>query len=134
MDRLAQDVGNRQLSEIAESLDAFREANGRMPRDLGEWVVVGRLRPSLLEIPGDDLAEPVLHDGEAVARSSYRFYADGLSITPQDEIVEAVLVQIRPQPNQRLVMAKDGTVYQTYSEMAQQSIDEIERVLQSTVR
>lgn len=121
-----QELGKAQLAKVHQALVAFEKRTGKRPVTLGELVQGGDLGDaSLLLLPGDTQAEPVLHDGKEVAKSSFRYFANGVEVTPEGDKVQAVLIALRGTDWRRLAMDREGTVHEGWGEFAQGTVDEL---------
>lgn len=121
-----QELGKAQLAKVHQALIAFEKRTGKRPTTLGELVQGGDLADaSLLLLPGETQAEPVLHEGKEVAKSSFRYFANGVEVTPEGDKVQAVLIALRGTGWRRLAMDREGNMYEGWGEFAQGTVDEL---------
>ena len=127
-DMLAQQIASHALAKIHAAIESFTRKQGKRPASLAELLTSGELASaSTLLVPGDEFAEPVLHDGKEFGKSSFRYYRDGLEVSPQGEKVTVHLITIAALRWQRLCLARDGTRIDGYGDFAQKTIAEIEQ-------
>lgn len=105
-----------QLIKARDAVAAFEQREGRRPATLGELVAAGDLDP-----------EPVEHDGKPVAKSSFRYYPEGLKVSPDGEQVVALLIAIDKSAWQRSCIDAEGRVRAGWGAFAESSIDAIEK-------
>ncbi|HEX5053384.1 MAG TPA: hypothetical protein VFZ65_16525 [Planctomycetota bacterium] len=119
-------LARAELAKIHAAIVAFTQRTGAAPRSLGELLAGPEITDKgLLLVEGDDLAEPVLHDGVEVAKTSFRYYPEGIKVSPQGEEVTVQLIMIKALAWQRLAADKDGTVHEGYGDFATRTIDEL---------
>jgi hypothetical protein len=120
------ELGKAQMAKVHAALVAFEKRTGKRPATLGELVQGGDLADaSFLLLPGETQAEPVLHEGKEVAKSSFRYFANGVEVTPESEKVQVVLIALRAADWRRLAMDREGTVHEGWGDFAQGTVDEL---------
>jgi len=108
-ENLAYQVGKLQIVKVHEAIAAFSKRTGKRPRSLGELLSAGDLKDSsLLLIEDDELAEPVVHDGKQLGKSSFRYYPDGVKVSPSGTEMTALLIAVKSTYWQRLVVDDQG--------------------------
>ena len=115
------------MQRLSAAIAAFAQREGKPPPTLGALVAAGDVDAALLELPGDELAEPVVHGGERLGLASFRYYPDGLPLTIEGNPVRAQLIPVAAGPDCRVALDTDGGVHQGWGEFHVSSIDEIER-------
>jgi len=116
-DALRYDLAHVQLQAVHAALTRFRERTGKAPASFGELLASGDLADaSLLLLPGDDSAEPVLHDGREVARTSFAYFPDGKQMSPQGEEILARVATLHSIAWRGLALADDGVLHDTWDE------------------
>lgn len=119
-------IATAKINTIYTAIHAFEQRTGKRPRTLGELVPSGDLKDvRWLSMPGDGPSEPVLQDGKEIGRSSFRYFPDGVKVTPDDTEVTAILISLAPGYQRRLVIDEHGSLHTPWNELANQAIDEI---------
>ncbi|MCK5941569.1 MAG: hypothetical protein KAI24_06340, partial [Planctomycetes bacterium] len=112
------------LSRVQAALDAFRQREQRLPKDLAELFAAAQLPDDALLMPYDDLAEEVvLPDGRKV-RSSFRYYPQGVAYrgTPGNPTVR--LIEIRTHMFNRAVLDIAGEVPESFGPDCRKPIEQ----------
>lgn len=126
MQSLATRIAHGKATAIHAAIAAFEKRTGKRPQSLGELLAAGDLADArLLVVPGDNPAEPVLHDGKEVGRSSFRYFPAGVKVTPEDSEVTAILISLKAGYQERLVVDEHGGIHMPYNALATEPIDEI---------
>lgn len=115
------------MAAVHAAIEAFAAREGARPPSLGALVHAGDVAAEMLHVPGDDLAEPVVHEGRELGSASFRYYPDGLAVAPDDTVIAARLIEIGTGMWWREAMDEDGRVHLGWGEFADRSLDEIER-------
>lgn len=116
-------LAEMQLARLHAPFVAFEKRVGRWPASLGELVASGDLADAkLLLLPGDDKAEAVVHGGVEVAKSSFRYFADGLAFPEDHGDGKVVLVTIAPLLWSRPVLSRDGRVHDFEPNFAEEEL------------
>lgn len=115
-DALRYDLAELHLQALHAAFGSFRERTGKFPATLGELLQSGDLADAqMLVLPGDDRTEPVMHDGKELARTSFRYFADGQTMKPQGEEVVVRIATLHPIGWRSVVLDADGGVHDSWS-------------------
>ena len=117
-DSLACELARTQIVQVHAAIAAFEKRAGKRPASLGELLAAGDLKDaSLLLVEDDESAEPVVHEGKQLGKSSFRYHPGGAKIQPQGEEVVALLVTTKSMGWRWLAVDAAGTVHEGYSEV-----------------
>ncbi len=121
------------LRLVHKALKAYEKRTGAAATSLADLVGSPELPDgSVLQLAGDEAAEPVLRDGTEVARSSFRYYPQGLDVTPEGETIKARLIAVKASGWWRALLDMDGNVHSGWGEFAEQTLDAIEKAAKDT--
>jgi hypothetical protein len=125
-ENLTYELAKLQVTQVHAAIAAFEKRAGKRPASLGELLAAGDLKDaSLLLVEGDDVAEPVVHEGKELGKSSFRYFPAGVKLTPEDQEVTALLVSVKATLWRRLVVDLEGTVHEGYGTFATTKLEEL---------
>lgn len=121
------------VAKIQAAIAAFEKRTGARPKTLGELATSPELSDTtLLLIDGDPAPQAVMHDGKEVAKASFRYYPQGLTVTPQEEAMKVVLIAAPASSWVRVACSDKGVPMIGWGEFASTSIDELEKAARET--
>lgn len=123
-DSTIEQIKRIQLERAHAAIEAFTKRTGKRPESLADLIGTEITDATLLCVDGDPATEPLLRDGKEVARTSFRYYRDGVEVTPSGEQVKVHLIAITPGRWTRLAIGLDGSVHEGYGEFVTAKIDD----------
>lgn len=125
-DALQYELAKAQLQRVHAAITRFRERTGKAPASFGELLAGGDLADaSLLLLPGDENAEPVVHEGKELGRTSFLFLAAGQQVAVDGEQVAARVISRGTISWRRVVLADDGSIHDTWDDTMQVAVPEM---------
>ncbi len=117
-------IANHHARAVHTALTAFEKRTGKRAASLGELVGSPELPDaSVLALDGDTGAEPVIVDGKEVARSSFRYYPEGLQVEADGETIKARLIAVKGTGWWRVALDAEGGVHSLWGEEPIEAIE-----------
>ena len=124
-DAIAQQISRKRLAQLHDAIEAFTKRTGKRPDSLADLIGTEITDVKVLAVEGLKLTEPVLRDGKEIAVSSFRYFPDGVKLSPSGDEVLLRLIAIQATAWQRIAMDKDGNVHEGWGDFASKPLDEL---------
>ncbi len=122
----AYELQQAKILKVQEALAAFEKRSGKRASSLGELLASGDLpEASTLLVEEEQKAEPVLLEGKELGKTSFRYFPDGVTVSPEGNPIKVKLIAISACYWRRIAVDMEGNLQQGWGDFAASQLDDV---------